>query len=347
MNDEWKRFLESRSATIDSAGAVHFPGPASAPDCALFDLSHLGLIQVSGNDAESFLQGQLTNDVREVSSSHHQLSGYCTPKGRLLAGFLVFRHAGTLFLQLPRDRLQPTIGRLSMFVLMSRVTVEDASDRLVRIGLAGDCAPELLATAFTKLPQRMGDATEEDGVSVLRLGGRLPRYEMVGGLDVISLLWDKLAPKATPADRDYWSLLEIRAGIPSIDNGTVEAFVPQMLNFQALDGVSFTKGCYTGQEVVARMKYLGKLKRRMYLAHADADSSPRPGDEVFSVHSESGQGAGKVVDARPAPEGGYDLLVVLEISSREQDDLHLTDASGPRLNFLELPYTVEQEETSQ
>lgn len=347
MNDQWKRFLESRSATIEDDGAVRFPESTPAPDCALFDLSHVGLIQVSGDDAETFLQGQLTNDVREVSSSHYQFSGYCTPKGRLLAGFLVFRHAGSLFLQVPENRLQPTIDRLSMFVLMSRVAVEDASGRLVRIGLAGDCAPGLLASAFTKLPQRMGDATEENDVSLLRMGGSLPRYEMVGEAGTISRLWDQLARTATAAERDYWSLLEIRAGIPSIDTGTVEAFVPQMLNFQAIDGVSFTKGCYTGQEVVARMKYLGKLKRRMYLAHADTDSSPQPGDELFSVHSESGQGAGKVVDARLAPEGGYDLLVVLEISSREQDDLHLTDANGPRLKFLELPYTVEQEETSQ
>lgn len=347
MNDQWTRFLESRTATIDNDGTVLFPGQPSAPDCALFDLSHLGLIQVSGDDAESFLQGQLTNDVREVSSSHHQLSGYCTPKGRLLAGFLVFQHTGKLFLQTPRNRLQPMIDRLSMFVLMSRVVVENASDRLVRIGLAGDCAPELLATAFTKAPRKTGDAIEENGVSLLRLGGQLPRYEMAGEADAISPLWDRLAAQAAPGDRDYWALLDIRAGIPSIDTGTVEAFLPQMLNLHVIDGVSFTKGCYTGQEVVARMKYLGKLKRLMYLAHADVDSRPLPGDEVFSVHSASAQGAGKVVDARPAPAGGYDLLVVLEISSREQDDLRLADASGPRLTIQELPYSMEQKETSQ
>ena len=345
MNDQWQRFLESRSAVVGDNGTVRFPGQTPAPECALFDLSHLGLIQVTGDDAEGFLQGQLTSDIREVSGSHHQLSGYCTPKGRMLASFLIFRHAGDLFLQLPRGRLRPVIDRLSMFVLMSRVVLEDASDRLVRIGLAGDCAPELLQTRFSRLPRRMGDAIEENAISLLRLGGELPRYEMVGSPEVIGELWEFLSDRATPSDSDHWALLDIRAGIPSIHEDTVETFIPQMLNLDVIDGVSFTKGCYTGQEIVARMKYLGKLKRRMYLAHAESDTPPRPGDEIFSAHSTSGQWTGKVVDARPAPEGGYDLLAVLEISSREQDDLHLVDTDGPGLTFIDLPYTMEQKQT--
>lgn len=345
MNDQWKRFLESRSATVGADGSVRFPGRDTAPACALFDLSHLGLIRVSGEDAESFLQGQLTNDIREVTDNHWQLSGYCNPKGRLLATFLVFRRNGDLYLQTPAERTGPVIERLRMFVLMSRVTIEDASNQLARIGLAGNCAPGLLSSLFQRLPAGPGGQIVEQGVSLLRLGGGLPRYELIGDTEAIGTLWDQLAEKAEPTDPDHWALLEIRAGIPSVRAGTVEAFVPQMLNLQLIDGVSFTKGCYTGQEVVARMKYLGKLKRCMYLAHANGTKPPRPGDEIFSMHSASGQGAGKVVDARPAAEGGYDMLVVLDIATREQGDLHLNDAGGPELTFSELPYSLEQEQT--
>jgi len=125
---------------------------------------------------------------------------------------------------------------------------------------------------------------------------------------------------------------------------TIEAFIPQMANLQLIDGVSFTKGCYTGQEVVARMKYLGKLKRRMYLAHVDTEQRPLPGDELFSGGSESGQGPGRIVDARPSPEGGFDLLAVMEITRFDENDLHLLDANGPKLRFQDLPYSFEHEQ---
>lgn len=345
MNDQWKQFLESRSARIDDSG-VRFPTAAAAPACALTDLSHLGLIRVSGEEADGFLQGQLTNDIREVTGGHWQLSGYCTPKGRLLASFLVFRRDGDLYLQTTAGLVAALIDRLRMFVLLSKVTIEDASDRLVRIGLAGDCAPELLAGRFRQPPGASGGAVTENGITLLRLGGELPRYELIGDARTVAGVWQQLAEKAEPANADYWSLLEIRAGVPSVQQETVEAFVPQMVNMELIDGISFTKGCYTGQEVVARMRYLGKLKRRMYLAHVDTDTCPRPGDAIHSPHSASGQGAGRVVDARPAPEGGCDLLVVLEIASREAGDLRLGDADGAELRFPEQPYPLEQEQTS-
>ena len=143
--------------------------------------------------------------------------------------------------------------------------------------------------------------------------------------------------------RDFWALADIRAGIPSVLEETVEAFVPQMANLQLVGGVSFTKGCYTGQEVVARMQYLGKLKRRMYLAHVVSANAPKPGDELFARGSTSGQGAGKVVDAQPAGDG-YDLLAVIEINSLEQQSVHLGEA-GPALELLDLPYEFATEKT--
>ncbi|HHH39850.1 MAG TPA: folate-binding protein [Sedimenticola sp.] len=337
MNSDWKAFLERHGG--EPTGETR-----EAQDCLLFDLSHLGLIRVSGEDARNFLQGQFTNDIRDVGSDHYQFSAYCTPKGRMLATLLVFEHDGDIHLQLPMATHQAVLQRLPLFVLMAKVQIEDASDRLVRIGLAGPCAETLLQDAFPglSLPGAPGEARQTPGITLLRLPGDPPRFELIGETEAMIPLWERFADSAATGTPDRWALLDIQAGIPVVQEGTIEAFVPQMANLQLIGGVSFTKGCYTGQEVVARMRYLGKLKRRMYLAHVETDQPPHPGDPVFSRTSQSGQGAGKVVDARPTPDGGYDLLVVAEIALAEADDLHLLAEDGPILRLQSLPYPMEQ-----
>ena len=157
--------------------------------------------------------------------------------------------------------------------------------------------------------------------------------------------WRELLGAAQQTGPEFWSLMEIRAGMPTVFEDTLEAFVPQMANLQLIGGVSFTKGCYTGQEVVARMQYLGKLKRRMYHAHVDTAQAPARGAELFSPSSESAQGAGRVVDVAASPQGGYELLAVIQISSAEAGDLHLESAEGPRLHLLDLPYAFEAAES--
>jgi len=344
MNASWKSFLESQSATIEASGAVRFPDTPPTADCCLCDLSHLGLIAVSGDDRVQFLQGQVTNDVREVSPEHSQLSSHCSPKGRMLANFRVFQRGETLYLQLPAEGLPALLKRLRMFVLRAKVTLEEATDQLVRIGVAGNCAPELLRDRFPELPDQSGDTIHRNELTLIRLPGRTPRFEIIGPAEAMQDIWRPLATTATQVNADFWALLDLRAGIPAVYPQTVEAFVPQMANMQLIDGVSFRKGCYTGQEIVARMQYLGKLKRRMYLAHVDTDTAPAPGDDLFSPATASGQGTGKVVDARPAPEGGYDLLAVIEIESAEGGELHLNDHGGPILELRDLPYPFEADE---
>jgi len=342
MNNQWKSFLESQSAQISADGEVSFVCDNPYPSCALFDLSHLGLIRVSGEDAQDFLQGQFTNDIREVTRQHSQLSAYCSPKGRMLANFRIFLHQGDYYLQMPRDTQAAVLKRLPMFVLIAKAQVTDASDDLVSIGLAGDCAEPLLRQQIETIPAEAGDVTQHGELTLIRIPGEPARFQICGSAEAVSALWEQLAKEAQPANRDYWSLLDIRAGIPTIQQQTVEAFVPQMTNMHQIDGVSFTKGCYTGQEVVARMKYLGKLKRRMYRASVDSDTRPQPGDELFAPGSASGQGAGKVVNASPSPEGGFELLVVAEIKSFEEDNLHLQGDSGPKLTPRTLPYGFEE-----
>ncbi len=347
MNQDWKRFLQAAGAHWDEHDIAHFGEDAALDPCALHDLSHLGLIRVTGADAETFLQGQITNDVRELGETHSQLAGYCGPKGRMLAQFRLFRRAGAICLQLPRELLGDTLKRLRMFVLRAQVTLEDVSDDWVRIGLSGECAPGLLSALFDGLPQEANGVLHHQEITLIRMPGPLPRFEILAPPDEAMDLWRRLGEGgARPAGADAWGLLDIRAGLPNVYAGTREAFVPQMTNLQLIDGLSFTKGCYTGQEVVARMQYLGKLKRRMYRARVRAGARPAPGDTLDSPASASGQGAGRVVDARPLGGDEYELLAVVEIAAAENSEVHL-GKDGPVLEFLDLPYAFEDAEARQ
>jgi tRNA-modifying protein YgfZ len=160
---------------------------------------------------------------------------------------------------------------------------------------------------------------------------------MLGPFAPLRELWEALAPQAAPANAADWTRLDIQAGLPNVYDRTVETFVPQMLNLQLIDGVSFNKGCYTGQEVVARMQFLGKLKRRMYLAEVERDTPPQPGEELFTTSSASQQTDGWVVDACPLGDGRHALLVVTEIAAVDAGEIRL-GADGPVLSLREPPY---------
>lgn len=340
MNPEWKTFLATQGAGVEAEEPVRFSSAPPFPPCSLHELSHLGLISVTGEDRVQFLQGQLTNDIRRLSPTHSQLAAYCTPKGRMLSILrLIDTGEEPLLLQLPRESLPGVLRRLGMFVIRSKVKLHDASDDWVRIGLAGDCAQERLADVFAELPTEPNGVSRQGDVLLLRHPGPTPRYEILGPVGEILPLWRRLTAQAVPSSAAHWAWFDIRAGIPNLLTQNVEAFVPQMTNLQLVDGVNFTKGCYAGQEVVARMQYLGKLKRRMYLAHVDGERAPQAGDELFSPLSDSGQGAGRVVDAQTSPEGGYDLLVVAEIAKVEADQLFLSEG-GAKLSWLSLPYEL-------
>lgn len=338
MNSRWKSFLESRSADIDPEGKVRFPNAPAEADCALMDLSPLGLIAVSGSEAVSFLQGQLTNDVVKLSADSSQLGSHCSHKGRMLASFRVFMRGDGIYLQLPRALVEATLKRLRMYLLRADATAEDASDQFAGIAIAGECAPSLLAAHLERVPGQDNEVTTARGLTLIRIPGPVPRFEIVGPPETMDGLWDDLAKTATIVNADFCALLDIRAGLPTVYPQTSDAFVPQMANLQLVEGVSFKKGCYTGQEVVARMQYLGKLKRRMYLARLTAEHPPAPGDVLHYPCSSSEQATGWVVDARADSDGEYELLVVLEIEARESGEVRLGGPEGPLLSLSDPPY---------
>ena len=339
MNPDWRAFLEARGAQIDPERGALFGGAVDSPEpgCALVDLSELGLIAIAGPDAMDFLQGQVSNDLRELSDTHSQLSSHCSAKGRMLANFRALRIEDSLFLVLPRSQVPALLKRLRMFTLRAKVQVDDASDALVCAGIIGDCGDATLAAVFGGLPDDDNGLARYQQTTLIRVAGPTRRWLLIGPAGQVEPIWASAAATAAEADPDLWALHDIRAGIPVIRPETSDAFVPQMTNMQLIDGVSFHKGCYTGQEVVARMQYLGKLRRRMYRAEVETDATPKAGDALFVPGSRSEQASDRIVDARAVGPGRWELLVVVEIAAAEGAEVRLSE-DGPVLTLTPPPY---------
>ena len=357
MKTEWKNFLQQRGAEwLDpDAPLAHFGNPAQELSLTLSgdvlaDLGHRGLIAVSGEEAESFLQNLLSNDVRLVSESQSQLTSLNTAKGRMLAVMRLFKREGVFYLSLPRSMVEPTLKRLRMYVLRSKVSLEAANDAFVHFGLSGAHAAERLADALGAAPDAPDAIMYGAGISTLRLPcGRAgqQRFEVFGELEPMQKLWQALDVHAAPVGSDCWELLDTLAGVPEVYPATLEAFVPQMANLERTGGVSFEKGCYPGQEVVARMHYLGKPARRMMLLRAEDSEPVAPGTEIFAQGADAS--AGEVVRSAAHPDGGCVLLAVLRLNALMTDQgeavlrlaAHNDAGAGATLTRLALPYALE------
>ncbi|HTS22361.1 MAG TPA: folate-binding protein [Casimicrobiaceae bacterium] len=335
----WQDFLRTRGASFDGDVVSGF-GEASAELAAardtavLCDLGPLAVLAVTGTDAATFLQGQLTSDVTAMADGATQLSAWCSAKGRVVADFLVRRASSERFeLLLPSSLLPPIEKRLRMYVLRAKVSIADASRGTVRLGIGGPAAAACIAASIGVTPALQHSLVIDGGILITMRGNRfllLSRPERAPGL------WSTLAERARPAGYACWEWLTVRAGVPVVTAATQEAFVPQMLNLDALDAISFGKGCYTGQEIVARTQYLGRLKERLALAHV-AGACPEPGGRLYAS-AFGDQPCGTIVNAAAAPEGGADLLAVAQSAAIAGEALRLDD--GRALALLRLPYAL-------
>ena len=334
MTDTWQHQLESLGATLTEGFVQHFGDPVNELTAAenstiLADLSHLGLIQVSGTDALTYLQGQLKQDVEKITEEHAAFAGHCSPKGRLLAHFLAWKSDDSYFLQLPRELIEPIQKRLKMYVLRSKVVLADVSSAHIRFGVGGVNAANTIASVFADVPAHPMDIVRSPKGTVIALpNGRFQILVSGNAAEV----WQTIAKNATPAGEAAWRWLQIRAGIPEIYLATQEQFVPQMVNDDLIGAVSFQKGCYTGQEIVARLHYLGKAKRRMVGAHLDIADVPQPGDAIYGQRLE-GQAIGMVVDAAAAPRGGWDLLVSVPVEENVEPVHYFKAPNGAELKI--------------
>lgn len=342
MNPNWQNFLASRGARFEANETSDFGDAlaelqAAASDTVLAPLTQFGLIRVTGEDAATFLHNLFSNDVQHLGRDHAERSGFCSPKGRLLADLLIWREDHDYLLQLSAD-IQPAIlKKLGMYVLRSKVKLSDANTNLILLGIAGSGTTTALKALGVDMPAAPFDVVRFDGGSVIRLDDR--RSQLAVRTDVAPQVWETLSSRVRPVGTPAWRWLDIEAGIPHITLPTQEEFVPQMANLELIGGVSFTKGCYPGQEVVARTKYLGKVKRRTYRAHING-GCPLPGTDLFSPDLPE-QSCGKVIEAAPGPSGGCELLASMLMSSVEAGDVRVGSPDGLRLEFRPLPYALE------
>ncbi|WP_339487645.1 CAF17-like 4Fe-4S cluster assembly/insertion protein YgfZ [Pseudomonas sp. EL_65y_Pfl2_R95] len=299
-------------------------------------LSHEGILTVRGADANKFLQGQLTCNLNYLSDSHSSLGARCTPKGRMVSSFRVISVADGYLLAMARELVEPQLADLQKYAVFSKSKLTDETSQWVRFGLS-NCDNALLGLGLD-LDQSQDSVARNDQLIAVRVAENCA--ELWAPAEQAQALQNHLSDHAAQADLNQWQLALIRQGIGHVQGSTREVFIPQMLNLQALGGVSFKKGCYTGQEIVARMQYLGKLKRRLYRLAIDGQELPAPGTELFSnVHSSS---VGEVVTAAHS-EAGIELLAVLQNDAAESADLRLGTADGPTLKLLDLPYTLDSD----
>ncbi len=288
------------------------------------DLAHLGFLRVAGEDAGDFLQNLTSNDVRRLDEKSAQYNSLCSPKGRMLASFLVFRMDGDYILQMPKEMVDRVKQRLSMYVFRSKVSISKAE--LAAIGLSGRNAQALL-----ELPESVMGAGKVDSGIAVKLSDS--RFEIVADPENAAKIAEKLQARCEKSGKSYWDRLEILDALPVVLPETEGLFVPQMANFELIGGVSFQKGCYPGQEIVTRTHFLGKIKRRMVLAHVDAPVEPSPGEEVYCGE----EATGTVARSAPSPEGGFDILAVIHLENRESE---IRLKSGALLQMMPMPYSL-------
>ncbi len=342
MNNEWQEFLIGNGAVLSADGGVSFSSDKElAGQNSVCDLAGDAVLRVSGEDAESFLQGQFSNDLLALGIPGSHLNTWSSPKGRVLTLFRLVRDNEGYLLKLPRELVEPIQKRLKMFVLRAKVNIDQLTDS-VCLGVSGSGVAAVLEKAFQKVPAALDETALSDGMTAYRVRGD-DRFEIIAEQENARELWRQLSEVCQPAGESVWRLQNIDEGVPHIGSSTSEAFVLQMLNLHHINGVSFKKGCFPGQEVVARMQYLGKLKRRMYRAQARTASGaqlPLPGAEVYNKDVASP--VGKIVDAQMDSEESFRMLLVNAIAAADQPLFLDAQATQP-LELLDLPYNLDVE----
>lgn len=324
MNDRWQQFLASRGATRETAGITRFPVHPSNAGAQMTELSHLALIAIEGRDATDFLHNQLTSDVTGLSSGRWQWSGYCNAKGRLLATLRLMRDGDRYLAEVPQALAGDLVARLRKYVLRAQVKLHLPETDYVGIGLTGRDAGSILSDAIAvPAPGDHALTPVEDGW-LIQVG--TDRWHCYLTPDAAMAAWDRMAKRAIPTDTDHWMRFDVAEGIPWILPATRELFVPQMVDLERIGGVSFTKGCYPGQEIVARSQYLGEVKRRLHLARAPNALDP---GAPLAGSALAGQTAGNVVASAPTGDGGFRVLAVIDTETAAGGEVSATQTGTP------------------
>lgn len=322
MNQNWKNFLLSQNAIFETATQISFPDVSPVSDKNIYPIPHLAVLTVSGKDAAKLLQGQITCNINDITEEKSSLGAMCNPKGRAIATFLLVKTTDALLMVLPCELLEPVKKRLQMYILRSDVTLTDSSDALCLIGLRqnGSQAEALFGTS------------QQQAITV----NFFDRSLILAEPDQAIALWsEQLAQGFQPENSQQWRYLDILSGVPWLTTETSEQFIPQMLNLDMLGGISFTKGCYTGQEIVARTHYLGKAKRALFLAECNTPTPPAANSIVIDDSTDPEQNIGNVLLAQNS-QNICKMLVVLQVSDTAAYNLKLKDQNQAKLTLSAL-----------
>ena len=325
MNPNWRSFLESADALFAADGdeVLGFGNPGeelltASRQTVLVPLTHLALIEATGDDARGFLHNQFTSDINHLGASQVQHSAWCSAKGRMQASFLVWREGDAYRMLLSADLEAASLKRLQMFVLRAKVKLASLGEQRLLLGVAGPQAGEALVEAGLPCPAAPLTSAITPLISVVAL--EAGRYLLAVAPEALADLWQRLSRKARPAGVPVWRWLDVQAGFPLVSAAT---------DFEKMGGVSFHKGCYPGQEVVARTQYLGKVKRHLYRVRSDQPMLA--GTDLHSPDNPD-QACGMIVSAAPSPAGGFEALAVVQ--SNFAASLHLGSREGPRLEAV-------------
>jgi len=333
MNPTWQDFLGASGARIDRTsdqqivadfGDLRAELIAARDATIISPLVHLGLIECTGDDAKNFLQNQLTSNINHLTAESAQHSAWCTAKGRMQASFVLYRVESGFQALLSSDLVTATLKRLQIFVLRSKVKLAELSTVHEVIGLSGPQAEAALKNAGLPVPAADLKTVAFDEGKVIRLDAK--RWLIVVASTAAPEFWKRLAEKARPVGTPVWYWLDVQAGVPLVTEATKEAFVPQMANYDKIGGVSFNKGCYPGQEIVARTRYLGKVKRHLYRVRAD--QAMKAGDILCSPENPE-TACGMIANAAASPDGGFEALGVIQESFADPGKLRLATPDGP------------------
>ncbi|VAW45862.1 tRNA-modifying protein YgfZ [hydrothermal vent metagenome] len=355
LDPQWQHFLRSQNAQFDSTGQIKTFGQTELERFLIKNgpvvtsLTHQGLIKVSGSDAVSFLQGQLTTDIHQVSETQAQLSAYCDPKGQVLALFLVFKYQDDLYLSFNHSLKEAIFKRLSMFIMRSDVQLTDVSNQLIHIGFAGEFGDlDIQRRLNTKVKEVYETGCiQTDGmkdICVVKVPGPYHKYDLFGPADQMQKVWESLRSNADVTNSYDWNLLNIAAGIPEMTEQTTAQFLAQFLNLDKLNAIDFKKGCFPGQEMIARVHYRGKVTKRMFRIRCDALLDLKPGKILFLKDTTGKSHKLTVITANPNIFEGTLCLAIGTLKSLEAIERDLMTESGD-LAFIEpLPYSITDNE---
>ena len=327
MNTNWIDFLKANNATFTDNSEINFLKNQQDISNTITAIAHLAILKVTGNDADQFLQGQLTCNINDITQSNSFFAAFCNAKGRTISTLLALKDADSFLLILPKVLADKVIRKLQMYILRSNVQLSNVTDELCLMGITTNNAD-----LFTHLPETSFAVTNNSEI-IIKLPSNENRFLHIGPVAIAKSLWTKLIEKNnfSMSDSNTWEYQDISAGIPWLTEDSSEEYIPQMLNIDKLGGISFNKGCYTGQEIVARTHYLGKAKRELFLA--ECNSIALQGNEPLMITNENEQAIGKVLSIQPGTQN-YKMLIVIAVTEAKSENLMVNNSNQARINIV-------------